>query len=247
MGKGNDPNCARNGGAMQIAPAVIEGSNLQYQVEYEYASDYSCHDSGCDDGPCRCGTISDAQVTEIDVGLLGDLYRKQIRNAFPADKKQEMERYAVREIIEVARLRSDDFEVVVSPGYYGEEIDGVYLDRSRAMQLDHEVSDFLGLPQDKLKQTMWLLCHKNGRPPAETLGVSSCSITSVAVSRLAFPDFEPEKVPGQVESYRSPLSKLPVGVVVEQGDGSYLVVDGHRHLQEAKDAERTRVKVIALR
>lgn len=84
-------------------------------VDYDYNTEYD-HDSyGCDDeGICRCGRIYDARVTEVDTSsLLASLTN---RNSVP----DEIVEYANQ----VGIQDPDNWDVEVTGGYYGDEIEG---------------------------------------------------------------------------------------------------------------------------
>ena len=50
-------------------------SNYTYDsiVDYDYRTEYSCSQSGCDDeGICRCGVITDTEIKKIDISLFAE-------------------------------------------------------------------------------------------------------------------------------------------------------------------------------
>jgi len=127
--------------------------NWEYTVEHDYDSFTDCSSYGCsEEGICRCSTIENARVTEIPVAWVQEhkivelwakviypiLYEhpdtapnKESRITLALSKSDNWRQFiysAGRIISHFLSLRKpDDFDVEVCGGYYGQEIEGVYL------------------------------------------------------------------------------------------------------------------------
>lgn len=91
-------------------------------IDYEYETYYDCESYGCD-SICRCGTIENAKVQ--------DSFSNKIAffNAIWESSGDDLED-ALAFIYAKNNFDVDDFEVNVTGGYYGQEIDGVTFDLS---------------------------------------------------------------------------------------------------------------------
>lgn len=98
---------------------------LHYEFEIEYTD--SKHGCTCEDY-CRCGTIEDARVERIKTL---DLVTRIVNEKY---RKDPMLMYAVERMISL-NLKPEDCEVMVDPGYYGQEIGGVIINDKVATEL----------------------------------------------------------------------------------------------------------------
>lgn len=89
-------------------------------VDISYDNETNCDTSGCCDDYCRCGKIVNACVTEV----FNDNVAIKLAAVYgPFD--DDVKLYGFDRLC--SRLGCDDFEVSVTGGYYGEEIEGVKL------------------------------------------------------------------------------------------------------------------------
>jgi hypothetical protein len=115
--------------------------NLQYYVDYDYDTSYSCEDSGCDnEGICRCGSIENAVVNPINISEFAkkmyELYNpptkdktilrdRKIKSLFDSSI-EEINIYCIDRICRVLKVWDlNKWEVNVCGGYYGDEVDSV--------------------------------------------------------------------------------------------------------------------------
>jgi hypothetical protein len=98
-------------------PEILK-QNFQYNVEYDY--DTNRDNCTCEDY-CRCSTIENAKVTYVDLIKITEEFNK----VFEGD---EFTKYVVNRILTACKLYdTDNWYVSVCGGYYGEEIEGVYI------------------------------------------------------------------------------------------------------------------------
>jgi hypothetical protein len=98
--------------------------DVRYCVEYEYNYRRNCGSYGCDDeGICRCGKYEDCSVEEIDYVKLAD----QFAGMYCAQANKEIFAYCIERILR-KRVGLSDFYFDIGGGYYGQEIDGIYLE-----------------------------------------------------------------------------------------------------------------------
>jgi hypothetical protein len=191
--------------------------NISSAVEVDYFTDYSCSEYGCDDeGICRCGEIVE---TSIDRVSLVDLAREIAPEEFAPEDLYTIER-AIRskEIWE----RSFAWDVSTTGGYYGEEIEGVEMDRSSAQELDQVVSEIMEKPL--AVRLAFLL----GEEKKENVDPEDIAKRAWAYERV------PVEMVDGIEHLPSPdkafwgydSSRFPIGVALETPDGRYKLVDG---------------------
>lgn len=249
MGKGTDPNCEQ-GMAMEVeqpcfrfrsvksSVQTLSQGDLRDHVSLDYDFSTNCSAAGCT-GVCRCGRICDLKLGELDIE---DLVK---RYADENEREGEMDLYGTERILRRQRITSDDFEVSICNGYYGQEIDRVLLDPAKAKQADREVGQFFSLVGDTTQQTQWLLVREYGYllPQLQDLRFE---IQEVPTSRLHFgAETHYHKLDSQqVKEYQRPSGlTIPRGVVVE-ADGRFRVVDGYHRLSADKSSGHKKLRVL---
>lgn len=115
--------------------------NFQYIIDFDYNYEYSCEDSGCNsEGICRCGRIYEEKIKFVNINKLTNFFYDKF---FTDDSKcglrneklntilyggSEIDKYCINRILTHNRLYNKDiWDISVSSGYYGDEINGVFL------------------------------------------------------------------------------------------------------------------------
>lgn len=143
-----------------------------HSPDYTYNTEYSCETHGCnEEGICRCGTIVDLEVTKIDLSYLTQEIYEQL---IPSDRKSRkrdtklsqllyggevVDKYCIYRILSINKVYDPSFwEVNITGGYYGDEIDGVYLDKSVLSKIESECQKLFELESlsDKLRYVIEL-------------------------------------------------------------------------------------------
>lgn len=102
----------------------LNKKNFEHYVDCDYQTYYSCSDrASCDDGICRCGTISDIKIKKLPLAC--DIVDNNFSNY------TILEKYCIERILSNNKFwNSNYWEVTVCSGYYGQEIGGVYFELS---------------------------------------------------------------------------------------------------------------------
>lgn len=129
-------------------------------VEASYDTTYPC-DDGCKDDYCRCGEIVNEQIENIDISRVASRIYKEIFgktdlqtirdnkiNEVLGNINADINYYTIDRILRSNKIWDVDnchFNVVVSGGYYGQELDGVFLHSRIASKLEEQINYALSL------------------------------------------------------------------------------------------------------
>lgn len=92
-------------------------------VEYNY-NRTPCE---CDEMYCRCTRITKAWVSEFNPTHFIEYIADQF---FYKKDQTPIAMYIINRVLRAMEVGKDDFEVRTSPGYYGDEVDGITFERS---------------------------------------------------------------------------------------------------------------------
>lgn len=211
----------------QKSKPSLSSTNFQWEPGFDitYSRSTDCEEHGCPkEGICRCSTIKDARVIEV-----GDI----TRNFGLLD---EFQRYCVDRLLVARKIwDTDNWEVRVRRGYYGQEIDGVYLEN--ANKIEQEVNELLKLSDtDKIKYVLKL---EYGYI-LDVLENKDFEICEVERSSIIFGQEGHYKKldKGMVEKYKD--YELPRGICIQDGE-KYRVIDGYHRISACQDEK---VKII---
>ena len=143
-------------------------NDFRYGVDYDYDTEHSCADSGCDcEGICRCGRIYNPRVTEVRISsITEDIYKflegddkkakrrsQRISEIFGV-RDEIVDRYCIHRILTFHKVWDpENWTVGVEGGYYGEEIGEVELALSVMSKVETDCADMyrLGTASDKIR------------------------------------------------------------------------------------------------
>jgi len=200
--------------------------NFQYDgVEYSYDTEYACQNGSdcCKDDYCRCGVIRDTHVTEINSSQILEYIFKN---------ESEENKYCIERIL--SNLTDDDFEVKTSGGYYGEEIDGVYLTNKDVAE---NINKVMALSSLKEKVLFVLNLEYNFLLP-ELKKCDKWTIETVLLDQIDS-HYMARKTKKKIENNY----KLPLGVCLRK-DGRFRLIDGHHRIEKAVKDEREWVMIV---
>jgi len=137
----------------------IVNKSFQYCTEYDYDSQTSCSESGCDDeGICRCSTIENAHIISVNVtSMVNDIYpsyfdkslstkRNNTINSILGGTSKEIDKYTIDRILRINKVyEPTNWEINVCGGYYGQEIDNIILEDSIARKLEEQIDEALSI------------------------------------------------------------------------------------------------------
>lgn len=92
----------------------------EYYVDGDFRQQTDCEKYGCnEEGICRCGWYENPQIYEV--------YLYRFLDYIISDIKDEVLKYCIERIINFENISISSFNISVVGGYYGQEIEGIYL------------------------------------------------------------------------------------------------------------------------
>jgi hypothetical protein len=222
---------------------IFERTNLQYNVDYDYdRSACTCEAHEWLDY-CRCTTIERAWVESINIKeVIDKLYTKYCK------EHSEINEYCFERICMVMKIYDKDYyEVESCPGYYGEEIGGVYFEKEEELVNTYNELLTLGSDMEKIKYVLEL---EYGYLLDRVKFKTSAKVEEVATEKIKLPQQEYfVKLSKEViEDYRN--RELPVAVCIKEKDrfhdayDRYVLIDGYHRFVANK--EKATMKIIVL-
>ena len=233
-----------------------------HSPDYTYNTEYSCETSGCNqEGICRCGSIVDLEVTKIDLSYLTQEIYEQL---IPSDRKSRkrdtklsqllyggevVDKYCIYRILSINKVYNPSlWEVNITGGYYGDEIDGVHLDKSVLSKIESECQKLFELEglSDKLRYVIEL---EYGYV-LDDLQDCEFELISIYKSYIDFKKLNQNHIKmvkmEDLDHYSIDKYDLPRGIV--RGDSSgwipvdnYKIVDGFHRIIAAPDKKSFQV------
>lgn len=222
---------------------TFEKTNLQYDVEYDYERSACTCDAYERGYYCRCTTIERAWVESIDIEKVIDkLYTKYCK------EHSEINEYCFERICVAMKVYDkNNYEVESCPGYYGEEIGGVYFEKEE--ELVNTYNELLKLGSD-IEKIKYVLELEYGYLLDRVKFKTSAKIEEVATEKIKLPQQEYfVKLSKEViEDYRN--RELPVAVCIKEKDrfhdvfDRYILIDGYHRFVANKDRNVNKIIVL---
>lgn len=235
---------------------MLKDITFQYNGVYiDYSYSYNCESYGCDEeGICRCGSIHNESVESVDVSLLvKKIYDDFFAQGKAADRNntinevlygigKDIDIYTIDRIIRSYKIwESENWDIEIEGGYYGQETGDVTIKESIADKIEEELLTVFSLPTLKEK-IEYLLKVEYGKVLPE---LSNCSYESIVIDK--------DDVVFGVEKHLNKVMKKDLdfyadrnysgirGIVVKSGD-KWRIVDGYHRIFTTK---WPRLKVLA--
>jgi hypothetical protein len=223
-------------------------NRFNYDVEYDYDTDYSCSESGCnEEGICRCGHIYRADVTSVDLmKLTHSIYESLVDTTSKSGKRNQkldslfgqgeiLDKYCIYRILSHYKVYNTDiWEVGVTGGYYGDEIGDVVLSTTTFNHISKDCSQLLSLEtlEAKIKFVLTLeygyLLPELEPVKFEIISISKDDIDFKSLNQNHIKLVNEEKSYNGLIHYSNKSYDLPRGVVRKLGT-KYKIIDGfHR-------------------
>lgn len=205
-------------------------TDLQYYIDYDYRRS-SCH---CDEDICRCTTIEEAWVNDIDVNkVIQRLY--SIHRTADGD----IDAYCFDRICRAFKIYDKDlYDIDTGFGYYGEEVHGVWFENEeKIFDAYREMLSF----EKTIDKVRYCLNLEYGYLLDCIKSASLAHIVKVSPERIQPPQQEYYKRVDQnvIESYRN--IELPIAVCFRTESGIRLIDGYHRFVA---NKERPSVEII---
>lgn len=212
--------------------------NFQYVVETDYDTETNC-DEGCEPY-CRCGRIVNAKVTVCDASQIAGCINQYCKFTNP------VMRYCLWRLLVVSKIDSDSFAVITTSGYYGEEIEGVYLEDEKLIKGINTLCS-----ADKVSEAMEYVLSLEYGEVLPRLEDQTWVIKTVPLSCINLPTTRPhvlDEVLANIKYYEQG-GDMPIGLCLPNGilSGRYNLVDGyHRYFYAKHKAEKDPHKTVAI-
>ena len=210
-------------------------TDLAYNgVEY----DYKRSGCTCNDWPCRCTTIRNRWVEDININKV--MSSILICN-FKSKNLTEIDLYCFDRICRVNHIWDKEcYEIEVKPGYYGEEIGGVFFENEEKVVIEFDKLLTLKSDIDKIKYILELEYGYviNSIENCHNVSITDCDPKLVIAPQKEYYHRLEKNV---IESYKD--YKIPCAVCKKNGD-KYLIVDGYHRVSANKDKESIEIIVI---
>lgn len=208
-------------------------NDCRYDVEYDYDRDSSgcqCYDY------CRCSRIVNTKIISINI--------ESIILGITDFTKNEFLKYCIDRILSIGDINNlSNWEVNICNGYYGEEANGVSLDRNIINNICQKIDEIEKLSDiDKIKK---VLEEEYGYLLDVIKPMTSAKIEVIKTSEINFPnDVYVKKLDiKRIDRYKDYL--FPRGIVLKNGTNLRLI-DGYHRLTSAKKNNIENIEVIIL-
>jgi hypothetical protein len=201
--------------------------DFKYDIEYDY--DTNRDNCECEDY-CRCSTIENAKVTYVDLIRITEEFNK----VFEGD---EFTKYIINRILTACKLYDEDsWWVSTCGGYYGEEIEGIYIENTN---IEEWLNKLENAKTNEEKLFVALECEY-GYVLDELKGLKSFTIETVDRANI---------IVGQKDHYvrlnRNVINKYKdypylVALCIDNGKETRLI-DGYHRFSASEDKEKVKV------
>lgn len=210
-------------------------------VYYDYRTENSCSESGCDDeGICRCGVITDTEVTKVDIELFSESIYKAYHGNDKASKRdaqintvlfgtgKELDIYTIDRILRIHKVwESYNWTIKVVGGYYGQEIGDVTLDETVRQKIESSINTALEISEFD-KRVEYLLYLEYGYILPELEGCKY-SIVDIPKSEIKIgSEGHSKKVESKDLTHYKDYNGIR-GIVLSDGK-KYRLIDGYHRI-----------------
>jgi len=222
---------------MRIKKNPLQDINFYYSgVDITYDNQTSNdHGERCKDDYCRCSTIENQRVTNVDMLQVVE----KIVEPPAARRGLDIEKYAIdkycidRILTSYKVFDPNNWNIKVCPGYYGEEINCVSINTEVATKVDQEITRITSLPSinDKVRE---ILILEYGYL-LDILKTCQFRVDSVDKANIIFPrkEYYTKLDKASVDRYID--YTLPRGIVIfSAANNSWRVIDGYHRISAAK-------------
>lgn len=222
---------------------IFEKTNLQYEVDYDYDRSPCTCDADEQGDYCRCTTIERAWVETINVKqVINKLYNRHCK------EHSEINEYCFDRICSALKIYDKDYyEVESCPGYYGEEIGGVYFENEE--KIVNAYNKLLEFETD-IEKIKYILELEYGylldRVQIKT--VARIELVSTDTIRLPQQEYFMKLDKEVIKDYKN--RNLPVAVCIKEKDryieafDRYILIDGYHRFVANKDRQMNEIIVL---
>lgn len=230
-------------------------NDFKYMVSYDYDTIYSCEESGCnEEGICRCGHITNTYLNKVDVSaIVTNIYSEIFDNSISTKRhnainslwgiSEEIQKYTIDRILRVNKIWKPQFwDINVSGGYYGQEIDEVVLIEDVVLKINSQLERAFQI--DNLTERVeYLLTLENGFI-LDDIKDKKYHISVIDIDDIIFSNTEHQRkiIIEELEQYSDRNYSGIRGVVKKDGI-KFKLIDGYHRLSKT---ENKLVKVLVV-
>ena len=230
-------------------------NDFKYMVSYDYDTIYSCEESGCnEEGICRCGHITNTYLNKVDVSaIVTNIYSEIFDNSISTKRNNvinslwgissEIQKYTIDRILRVNKIWKPEFwNINVSGGYYGQEIDEVILIEDMVLKINSQLE--MAFQIDNLSERVeYLLTIENGFI-LDDIKDKKYHISVIDIDDIIFSNTEHKRkvVIEELEHYSDRNYSGIRGIVKKDGI-KWKLIDGYHRLSKT---ENKLVKVLVI-
>lgn len=230
-------------------------NDFKYMVSYDYDTIYSCEESGCnEEGICRCGHITNTYLNKVDVSaIVNNIYSEIFDNSISTKRNNvinslwgissEIQKYTIDRILRVNKIWKPEFwNINVSGGYYGQEIDEVILIEDMVLKINSQLERAFQI--DNLSERVeYLLTIENGFI-LDDIKDKKYHISVIDIDDIIFSNTEHKRkvVIEELEHYSDRNYSGIRGIVKKDGI-KWKLIDGYHRLSKT---ENKLVKVLVI-
>ena len=209
-------------------------------LNYDYDTDTS--GCTCGDDYCRCGRVTNLRLTSIDVhNFIDELLSKGC---------SEMLQYCVgRIVIHSGVIDEGSWELKITNGYYGQEVDGGMLNSSVAQKLKNTLH-FLETMQSDRDMLFYALTQEYGYIIERLQKCERFSIEKVKKCKIIIGQkdhYHHCKLDSKAMNAYAKLIEdnydLPLALCLKEGD-EYRIIDGYHRVSAFNNSKRQVLKII---
>lgn len=231
----------------------IVNNNFYYSgIDVDFDREHHCEESGCD-SICRCSTIVNTKIKSIDINQIVDnIYQIYFKNTKEEKRDSKLNEilnnidktinlYTIDRIVRINRLwDKDNWEINVSGGYYGEELDSVILENYIARKIEKNIEDSIEL-NDLSKRIEFLLHLEYGYILPELIG-KNYKVDTINKEDIIFgSDGHYRKIQTEnLDHYNDTKYKNIRGIVTSKDD-KFKLIDGYHRCFKT---DKNQVKVL---
>ena len=222
--------------------------DFQYSgVQVDFSYEYDCESSGCDEeGICRCGTIQNECVVGVDISLIVKaIYDNFFESGKSAERNdainmvlygigKEIDVYCIDRILRSRKAWEDRlWDIRVSGGYYGEEIQEVCMKESVADEIEELMLKAFSL-NTLIDKVELLLEIEYGRVLPELKGCSY-EYETIDISDIIFgSEGHLGKVKKKSLDFYKDSAYSGIRGIVKRSGGKLRVIDGYHRISTTK-------------
>lgn len=228
-------------------------NDFKYMVSYDYDTVYSCEESGCnEEGICRCGYITNTYLNNVDISAIAtNIYSEIFDNSISTKRQsainslwgisEEIEKYTIDRILRINKIWKPEFwEINVSSGYYGQEVDEIVIIEDFVQNLNTQLETSFTI--DNLKDRIEYLLNLENGFILDSLKNADYVVSIIDINDIIFSNPEHKKriLIEELEHYSDKNYTGIRGVVKKCGD-KFNIIDGYHRLSKT---ENSKVKVL---